>query len=681
MGITNLLQFVKDAGAPIKVSELKKSTVAVDAYGWLHKGIFSCADKLARGEHSDLYVNYCMKYINMLLAHKIKVIMVFDGRHLPAKEATEEDRRKKRDSHKAKAAELLILDRGSEAQSHLRQSVDVTHKMALNVIQACRARGVDCIVAPFEADAQMAYLNIAGYADYVITEDSDLLVFGAKKIIYKLDLSGNCCFMDREKLPSALKMPLAKFTDAKFRYMCILSGCDYWTGIKGMGLKKAKDYALRKINVYGKIGSYVKITKEFLTSFHNTNLMFLYQSVYDPVSKEVVPLNPLEPEMRDEVFSQLSLKELELPKDQAFQLALGNLDPFSLEEMDQWNPDSEENLPVTSIWSKQYEKPCDRAPSCEESVSEPPVFQKLKPVASSPLKERAASRSISSQISVERNINGAQSPQNGFRSPEKMAGKRKIDETDTSPPAEDQLSPPPVKTRPNLSQYAFGGSSKSQNPFARNPRSQNPFAKTPLSQNPPVKALHSQNTSAKNNLPQNPSTQTSHQSENPPAETIRSQNPFAKSPLSQNLSAQTSLQSENPPAETIRSQNPFAKTPLSQNLSAKTPRSQNPFAKTPDAAKSPDLSDGSLKSGLKQILDQGGQRKVATRIISPFFARFTVEKAPKTTPTSQTAGNTSTSQSVQGTNPDAKSSKEETSPKVPAINAFAKMMERQVVCS
>ncbi|KAI5730878.1 hypothetical protein M8J77_001413 [Diaphorina citri] len=64
-----------------------------------------------------------------------------------------------------------------------------------------------------------------------------------------------------------------------------------------------------------------------------------------------------------------------------------------------------------------------------------------------------------------------------------------------------------------------------------------------------------------------------------------------------------------------------------------------------------------------------------------FFARFTVEKAPKTTPTSQTAGNTSTSQSVQGTNPDAKSSKEETSPKVPAINAFAKMMERQVVCS
>lgn len=40
-----------------------------------------------------------------------------------------------------RAAELLILDRGSEAQTHLRQSIDVTHKMALDVIQACRKKG------------------------------------------------------------------------------------------------------------------------------------------------------------------------------------------------------------------------------------------------------------------------------------------------------------------------------------------------------------------------------------------------------------------------------------------------------------------------------------------------------------------------------------------------------------
>lgn len=42
--------------------------------------------------------------------------------------------------------------------------------------------GVDCIVAPYEADAQLAYLNRAGYADLIITEDSDLLLFGCKQV-------------------------------------------------------------------------------------------------------------------------------------------------------------------------------------------------------------------------------------------------------------------------------------------------------------------------------------------------------------------------------------------------------------------------------------------------------------------------------------------------------------------
>ena len=33
---------------------------------------------------------------------------------------------------------------------------------------------MDCIVAPYEADAQLAYLMKSGIAQLVITEDSDL---------------------------------------------------------------------------------------------------------------------------------------------------------------------------------------------------------------------------------------------------------------------------------------------------------------------------------------------------------------------------------------------------------------------------------------------------------------------------------------------------------------------------
>ena len=50
--------------------------------------------------------------------------------------------------------------------------------------------GVEYLVAPYEADAQLAYMWKSGRADVVITEDSDLLAFGVKKCFYKMDSAG-----------------------------------------------------------------------------------------------------------------------------------------------------------------------------------------------------------------------------------------------------------------------------------------------------------------------------------------------------------------------------------------------------------------------------------------------------------------------------------------------------------
>ena len=53
------------------------------------------------------------------------------------------------------------------------------------IFQVCRDKGVDCIVAPYEADAQLAYLNKCGIAQVIITEDSDLLLFGCERVSSK----------------------------------------------------------------------------------------------------------------------------------------------------------------------------------------------------------------------------------------------------------------------------------------------------------------------------------------------------------------------------------------------------------------------------------------------------------------------------------------------------------------
>jgi len=41
---------------------------------------------------------------------------------------------------------------------------------------------IDYIIAPYEADAQLAYLAKKKIIDIVITEDSDLILFGCPKV-------------------------------------------------------------------------------------------------------------------------------------------------------------------------------------------------------------------------------------------------------------------------------------------------------------------------------------------------------------------------------------------------------------------------------------------------------------------------------------------------------------------
>lgn len=53
MGIQGLIPFLEKSSRPVHISEFSGCTVAVDAYCWLHKGAFSCADRLARGEKCD----------------------------------------------------------------------------------------------------------------------------------------------------------------------------------------------------------------------------------------------------------------------------------------------------------------------------------------------------------------------------------------------------------------------------------------------------------------------------------------------------------------------------------------------------------------------------------------------------------------------------------------------------
>lgn len=50
---------------------------------------------------------------------------------------------------------------------------------------------IEYYVAPYEADAQLAYLWKQGLIHSVITEDSDLLIYGCDRVFFKMDQYGD----------------------------------------------------------------------------------------------------------------------------------------------------------------------------------------------------------------------------------------------------------------------------------------------------------------------------------------------------------------------------------------------------------------------------------------------------------------------------------------------------------
>ncbi|KND87481.1 Exodeoxyribonuclease 1 [Tolypocladium ophioglossoides CBS 100239] len=224
--------------------------------------------------------------------------IVFDGDYLPSKAATEDSRAAKRDEKKKLANELLKAGKPAQAAQEFQKCIDITPEMASTVIQQLKQMGIPYVVAPYEADAQLVYLERQGLINGIISDDSDLLVFGAKRLLTKLDQYGNCIEINRRDFCACREVSLTGWTDADFRRMAIMSGCDYLHGLPSVGLKTAYRM-LRKCKTPGRVVRMLqfegkRISENYLTQFYQAELTFLHQWVFCPTKMELVHLAELD---------------------------------------------------------------------------------------------------------------------------------------------------------------------------------------------------------------------------------------------------------------------------------------------------------------------------------------------------------------------------------------------------
>ena len=195
MGIQGLLPFIDKAiNKKGHLNDFKGKTVAVDAYIWIYKGSVNCATEIALKQKTHDYIEYCNRKISQLQEKGITPLLVFDGCYLPSKKHIELERKKRREQNRQEGIKLFNADNEPAVYKKcFKASLEVTPQMAHNVIvECCVERGIEYVVAPYEADAQLAYLLKTKKADAILTEDSDLICFGCHTIIYKVQNNGDC---------------------------------------------------------------------------------------------------------------------------------------------------------------------------------------------------------------------------------------------------------------------------------------------------------------------------------------------------------------------------------------------------------------------------------------------------------------------------------------------------------
>ncbi|ORX94456.1 exonuclease-like protein [Clohesyomyces aquaticus] len=355
-----LLPLLKSIHKPGNLKKYAGQTIGVDAYGWLHRGTASCVIDLALDKPTTKVVDFAMNRVRMLVHFGITPYLVFDGDYLPSKAGTEKERAERREQAKCLGLELLKVGKTSQAHLELQKAVDVTPEMARLLIDELKHHNIQYIVAPYEADSQLAYLERQGIIDGVLSEDSDLLVFGTKCLITKLDKYGDCIEINRNHFTACREVSLVGWSDADFRRMAILSGCDYLPSIGKMGLKTAhrmlrKHKTVERLIRAAQFDGQFKVPQGYLEAFLQAENTFLYQWVFCPVSKKLVNLTP--PHSGADIDKMPYIGK-DVPADIAFGVSRGDLHPHTKEPLVVARKDRSMSKPL---------RPASRTPSISQT--------------------------------------------------------------------------------------------------------------------------------------------------------------------------------------------------------------------------------------------------------------------------------------------------------------------------
>lgn len=260
-GLMNLLKtYAPHSIKTKKYNEYSGWTVALDMSMMIYKFVIAI-----RGKGTDLtrsdgkmtsHIVGCSKKIINLLKFGIIPVAVFDGPApiIKKETLTERKRRKIEAIDKLNSLSDDSVD-DEERIKYYKRTFRINEDHIHDIKRLFELMGFIYIQSPSEADPQCAVLNIANIVNGVVSEDMDILAFGAPVMLKTFSSKTGSQEINLQEALTTMGLTHDQFID-----ICIILGSDYCKSIKGIG-------AITTYKIYKKTGN----MHDFLNELNNVN--------------------------------------------------------------------------------------------------------------------------------------------------------------------------------------------------------------------------------------------------------------------------------------------------------------------------------------------------------------------------------------------------------------------------
>jgi flap endonuclease-1 len=243
--------------------------------------------------------------------------------------------------------QINIQNCEKELENLKSQVINITDDDIHVLKELCENSGLDYVTSISEAEGTCSYLNKIGIVDFVLSEDTDVLVHGCKHSISKINIGEETVnYIILQNLLEEIDMSRKTFVD-----FCILLGCDFNKSIKGIGpersfklIKKYRSIEDIETNISLDISSLKHIrTREIF----NTDIKFILNIDKNEAKQEEIQNNTFEEyEEKGDIIEEI------IEIDEEIFDAMENI----IEKIIKKEQKEEENEKLVNIYKKMFFK-------------------------------------------------------------------------------------------------------------------------------------------------------------------------------------------------------------------------------------------------------------------------------------------------------------------------------------